>query len=158
MQQHPYINPRRGHHLTMFQSHRFGRSSEELHGFDFSIQVPKHLSCLQVQHVFGLVAYKLQHMPSYTDELNITGFRIHNRQREFICADPRCSHHAGRKGVQGAESGPVLSWPQRVKIAFGAARGLDKGHMWLAGWAQPRGVKKKLFHDIKFILAISVDE
>ncbi|RZC81219.1 hypothetical protein C5167_043794 [Papaver somniferum] len=23
MQQHPYINPRRDHHLTMFQSHRF---------------------------------------------------------------------------------------------------------------------------------------
>ncbi|KAI6673855.1 hypothetical protein NL676_001761 [Syzygium grande] len=31
----------------------------------------------------------------------------------------------GRKGVQGAEPGPVLSWNQRVKIAYGAARGLD---------------------------------
>jgi len=31
----------------------------------------------------------------------------------------------GRKGVQGAEPGPVLTWSQRVKIAFGAAKGLE---------------------------------
>ncbi|CAA6658458.1 unnamed protein product [Spirodela intermedia] len=34
----------------------------------------------------------------------------------------------GRKGVQGAEPGPVLSWSQRVKIAYGAARGLEFLH------------------------------
>ncbi|XP_077239969.1 putative protein kinase At2g41970 [Tasmannia lanceolata] len=34
----------------------------------------------------------------------------------------------GRKGVQGAEPGPVLSWNQRVKIAYGAARGLECLH------------------------------
>ncbi|GLT96215.1 hypothetical protein SLE2022_138570 [Rubroshorea leprosula] len=34
----------------------------------------------------------------------------------------------GRKGVQGAEPGPVLSWNQRVKIAYGAAKGLEFLH------------------------------
>ena len=35
---------------------------------------------------------------------------------------------AGRKGVQGAEPGPVLSWNQRARIAFGAAKGLEYLH------------------------------
>lgn len=35
---------------------------------------------------------------------------------------------AGRKGVQGAEPGPVLNWNERVKIAFGAAKGLEFLH------------------------------
>ncbi|KAF3582227.1 hypothetical protein DY000_02028508 [Brassica cretica] len=34
----------------------------------------------------------------------------------------------GRKGVQGAEPGPVLNWNQRVKIAYGAAKGLEFLH------------------------------
>ncbi|XP_031117463.1 probable protein kinase At2g41970 [Ipomoea triloba] len=34
----------------------------------------------------------------------------------------------GRKGVQGAEPGPVLTWNQRVKCAYGAARGLEFLH------------------------------
>jgi pto-interacting protein 1 len=35
---------------------------------------------------------------------------------------------AGRKGVKGAQSGPVLDWMQCVKIAFGVARGLKYLH------------------------------
>ncbi|XP_058740280.1 probable protein kinase At2g41970 [Vicia villosa] len=34
----------------------------------------------------------------------------------------------GRKGVQGAEPGPVLNWNQRARIAFGAAKGLEFLH------------------------------
>ncbi|XP_057768726.1 probable protein kinase At2g41970 [Salvia miltiorrhiza] len=34
----------------------------------------------------------------------------------------------GRKGVQGAEPGPLLTWNQRVKIAHGAAKGLEFLH------------------------------
>ncbi|GAV57286.1 Pkinase_Tyr domain-containing protein [Cephalotus follicularis] len=34
----------------------------------------------------------------------------------------------GRKGVQGAEPGPVLNWNQRVKIACGGAKGLEYLH------------------------------
>ncbi|KAL9254062.1 Pto-interacting protein 1-like protein [Drosera capensis] len=34
----------------------------------------------------------------------------------------------GKKGVKGAQPGPALSWARRVKIALGAARGLEYLH------------------------------
>ncbi|KAG6494622.1 pto-interacting protein 1-like [Zingiber officinale] len=34
----------------------------------------------------------------------------------------------GRKGVKGAQPGPVMSWHQRVKTAVGAAKGLEYLH------------------------------
>uniref|UniRef100_A0A0E0KIB6 Protein kinase domain-containing protein n=1 Tax=Oryza punctata TaxID=4537 RepID=A0A0E0KIB6_ORYPU len=34
----------------------------------------------------------------------------------------------GKKGVKGAEPGPVLTWSQRARIAYGAARGLEYLH------------------------------
>ncbi|KAJ6820582.1 PTI1-like tyrosine-protein kinase 3 [Iris pallida] len=39
-------------------------------------------------------------------------------------------HHVlhGRKGVQGAQPGPVLDWMQRVRIAIDAAKGLEYLH------------------------------
>ncbi|EEF47185.1 pto-interacting protein 1 [Ricinus communis] len=47
----------------------------------------------------------------------------------------------GRKGVKGAQSDPGLSWQQRVKIAVGAAKGLE----YLHEKADPRIIH----HDIK---------
>ncbi|KAF7099076.1 hypothetical protein CFC21_100762 [Triticum aestivum] len=34
----------------------------------------------------------------------------------------------GKKGVQGAEPGPALTWGQRARVALGAARGLEYLH------------------------------
>ncbi|KAL9331704.1 hypothetical protein ACSQ67_001314 [Phaseolus vulgaris] len=47
---------------------------------------------------------------------------------QVICLNSRLLLLPGRKGVQGAEPGPVLSWNQRAKIAFGAAKGLEFLH------------------------------
>ncbi|KAL1806780.1 hypothetical protein DCAR_0832620 [Daucus carota subsp. sativus] len=46
----------------------------------------------------------------------------------------------GRKGVKDAQPGPVLSWPQRVKIAVGAAKGLE----YLHEKAQPHTIHRNI--------------
>lgn len=46
----------------------------------------------------------------------------------------------GRKGVKGSQPGPVLSWAQRVKIAVGAAKGLE----YLHEKAQPRIIHRDI--------------
>lgn len=56
----------------------------------------------------------------------------------------------GRKGVKGAQPGPVLSWTQRVKMAVGAARGLE----YLHEKAQPRIIHR----DIKSSNILFFDE
>lgn len=56
----------------------------------------------------------------------------------------------GRKGVQGAEPGPVLNWSQRVKIAFGAAKGLEFLHEKCQPSIVHRDIRSSnvlLFHD-----------
>nr|GEW45567.1 PTI1-like tyrosine-protein kinase 3 [Tanacetum cinerariifolium] len=62
----------------------------------------------------------------------------------------------GRKGVQGAQPGPVLDWMQRVRIAVDAARGLE----YLHEKAQPsiihrdiRSSNVLLFEDLKAKIA-----
>lgn len=62
----------------------------------------------------------------------------------------------GRKGVQGAQPGPVLDWMQRVRIACDAARGLD----YLHEKAQPSVIHRDirssnvlLFEDFKAKIA-----
>ncbi|KAF2289495.1 hypothetical protein GH714_036649 [Hevea brasiliensis] len=62
----------------------------------------------------------------------------------------------GRKGVQGAEPGPVLSWNQRVKIAFGAAKGLEYLHEKVQPPVVHRDVRSSnvlLFDDFKSKIA-----
>lgn len=48
--------------------------------------------------------------------------------------------NTGKKGVQGAKAGPVLTWAQRVKIAVGAAKGLE----YLHEKAQPRIIHRDI--------------
>lgn len=62
----------------------------------------------------------------------------------------------GRKGVQGAQPGPVIDWMQRVKIAVDAAKGLE----YLHEKAQPciihrdiRSSNVLLFEDLKAKIA-----
>ncbi|KAJ0088293.1 hypothetical protein Patl1_32929 [Pistacia atlantica] len=62
----------------------------------------------------------------------------------------------GRKGVQGAEPGPVLTWNQRVKVAFGAAKGLEYLHEKIQPSIVHRDVRSSnvlLFDDFKAKIA-----
>ncbi|PPD74261.1 hypothetical protein GOBAR_DD28808 [Gossypium barbadense] len=63
--------------------------------------------------------------------------------------------HIGRKGVQGAQLGPVLDWMQRVRIGGDAKKGLE----YLHEKAQPsiihRDIRSSnvLFEDFKANIA-----
>lgn len=62
----------------------------------------------------------------------------------------------GRKGVQGAQPGPVLDWMQRVKIAVGAAKGLEYLHEKVQPHIIHRDIRSSnvlLFDDFKAKIA-----
>ncbi|KAL9377582.1 hypothetical protein Peur_028917 [Populus x canadensis] len=62
----------------------------------------------------------------------------------------------GRKGVQGAQPGPVLDWMQRVRIAVDAARGMEYLHEKVQPAVIHRDVRSSnvlLFEDFKAKIA-----
>ncbi|OVA11714.1 Protein kinase domain [Macleaya cordata] len=62
----------------------------------------------------------------------------------------------GRKGVQGAQPGPVLDWMQRVRIAVDAARGLEFLHEKVQPSIIHRDIRSSnvlLFEDFKAKIA-----
>ncbi|XVF84458.1 hypothetical protein PTKIN_Ptkin17bG0038600 [Pterospermum kingtungense] len=62
----------------------------------------------------------------------------------------------GRKGVQGAQPGPVLDWMQRVRIAVDAARGLEYLHEKVQSSIIHRDIRSSnvlLFEDFKAKIA-----
>ncbi|KAM7270413.1 hypothetical protein ACFE04_029627 [Oxalis oulophora] len=81
---------------------------------DFSAQLSA-VSRLKNEHFLELMGYCLD---------------ANNRILVYEYASMGSLHDVlhGRKGVQGAEPGPVLTWGQRVKIAYGAAKGLEYLH------------------------------
>lgn len=81
---------------------------------DFSAQLSA-VSRLKHEHFVGLLGYCLE---------------ADNRILVYEYATMGSLHDIlhGRKGVQGSEPGPVLAWSQRVKIASGAAKGLEYLH------------------------------
>ncbi|CAL5393590.1 unnamed protein product [Camellia sinensis] len=60
------------------------------------------------------------------DSISMVSRLKHENVVELLgyCVDGGLRH----KGVKGAQPGPVLSWAQRVKIAVGAAKGLEYLH------------------------------
>nr|CAB3452719.1 unnamed protein product [Digitaria exilis] len=62
----------------------------------------------------------------------------------------------GRKGVQGAQPGPVLDWMQRVKIAIEAAKGIEYLHEKVQPSIIHRDIRSSnvlLFEDFKAKIA-----
>ncbi|KAD7478132.1 hypothetical protein R6Q59_007579 [Mikania micrantha] len=62
----------------------------------------------------------------------------------------------GRKGVQGAQPGPVLDWMQRVRIAVDAAKGLEYLHEKVQPSIIHRDIRSSnvlLFEDLKAKIA-----
>ncbi|KAL1553051.1 cleavage polyadenylation factor subunit pti1 [Salvia divinorum] len=64
--------------------------------------------------------------------VELLGYSVDGNQRvlayEFASNGSLHDILHGRKGVKGAQPGPLLSWAQRVKIAVGSAKGLEYLH------------------------------
>ncbi|MCL7021807.1 hypothetical protein MKW94_000004 [Papaver nudicaule] len=73
------------------------------------------VSRLKHDHVVELVGYSVE------SSLRVLAY-------EFATMGSLHDILHGKKGVKGAQPGPVLSWAQRVKIAVGAAKGLEYLH------------------------------
>nr|CAB3448650.1 unnamed protein product [Digitaria exilis] len=56
--------------------------------------------------------------------LQLMGYYLDDSHRILVYQFASHGSLHGKKGVKDATPGPVLSWAQRVKIAYGAARGL----------------------------------
>uniref|UniRef100_A0A0C9S965 non-specific protein-tyrosine kinase n=1 Tax=Wollemia nobilis TaxID=56998 RepID=A0A0C9S965_9CONI len=89
-------------------------SSQQEPDSDFLAQVSM-VSRLKHEHVVELVGYCVD------GNLRVLAY-------EFATMGSLHDILHGRKGVQGAQPGPVLDWMQRVKIAVGAAKGLEYLH------------------------------
>ncbi|ERN11310.1 probable protein kinase At2g41970 [Amborella trichopoda] len=81
---------------------------------DFAEQLSM-VSRLKHEHIVELIGYCLE---------------ANNRILAYQYATMGSLHDIihGRKGVQDAEPGPILDWNQRVRIAHGAAKGLEYLH------------------------------
>ncbi|XP_074301844.1 uncharacterized protein LOC141633286 [Silene latifolia] len=88
----------------------FGMDSDD----DFLAQV-NVLFTLQHEHVTRLMGYCMENDKRYL-------------VYEFGSLGSLHDVLHGRKGIEGAEPGPILTWAQRAKIAYGAAKGLEYLH------------------------------
>ncbi|XP_044510668.1 probable protein kinase At2g41970 [Mangifera indica] len=117
-------------------------SSSEQPDSDFAAQLSM-VSRLKHEHFLELLGYCME---------------ANNRILVYEFATMGSLHDVlhGRKGVQGAEPGPVLSWLQRVKVAFGAAKGLEYLHEKVQPPVVHRDVRSSnvlLFDDFKAKMA-----
>ncbi|WOG87018.1 hypothetical protein DCAR_0206238 [Daucus carota subsp. sativus] len=92
--------------------------------------------------------------------VELTGYCVegHNRVLSYEFATMGSLHDIlhGRKGVQGAQPGPVLDWMQRVRIAIDAARGLEYLHEKVQPSVIHRDIRSSnvlLFEDFKAKIA-----